>query len=92
MKSGYRLILLAGTALLPTGVTAQALPDAIPAAVDTPYPGTITLDVDATNVGQGLFTIRETIPVKSGPLVLLYPEWKPGNHAPSGQIKKISPG
>jgi hypothetical protein len=36
MKSGYRLVLLAGTALLPTGVTAQALPDAIPAAVDTP--------------------------------------------------------
>jgi predicted metalloprotease with PDZ domain len=89
MKSGY-FALLAGTAFLSTGVSAQTLPDAIPAAVDRPYPGTIMLDVDATNVGQGLFTIRETIPVRSGPLVLLYPEWKPGNHAPSGQIKNVA--
>jgi predicted metalloprotease with PDZ domain len=96
MKSGQLLALLAGTALLPMAAAAQGLPvaahlpDAIPAAADTPWPGTITLDVDATNVAQGLFTVRETIPVTSGPLVLLYPEWKPGNHAPAGQIKNVA--
>jgi len=96
MKSAHLLALLAGSACLSTAVAAQdlpvaaPLPNAIPAAADTPYPGTIALDVDASNVAQGLFTVRETIPVKSGPLVLLYPEWKPGNHAPSGQIKNVA--
>ena len=97
MKPGPVLALLSGTGLLSLAAAEHALPaaavlpDSIPAAADTPYPGTITLDVDATDVAQGLFTVRETIPVKSGPLVLLYPEWKPGNHAPSGQIKN-APG
>lgn len=90
MKPVIVLALLSGTALLSAGAAAQSLTSAIPAAVDTPWPGTITLDVDATNVAQGLFTVRETIPVKSGPLVLLYPQWKPGNHAPSGQIKNVA--
>lgn len=71
--------------------TAQPLPDTIPAAVDRPYAGTITLDVDASNVAQGIFTVRETIPVSAaGPLTLLYPQWKPGNHAPSGQVKRLA--
>ena len=90
MKSGILLTLLTGSALLSAGAAAQGLPGAIPPAADTPWPGTITLDVDVTNVAQGLFTVRETIPVKGGPLVLLYPEWKPGNHAPSGQIKNVA--
>jgi predicted metalloprotease with PDZ domain len=63
----------------------------IPDPVDQPYPGTITLDVDATDVTRGIFRVVETIPVaKPGPMVLLFPQWLPGAHAPRGQIEKLA--
>lgn len=63
----------------------------IPAARDVPYPGTISLTVDATDVARGIFRVRETIPVAaSGPLHLLYPQWLPGNHAPRGPIDDVA--
>ena len=82
-------------AQVPSGnsAPAAALPfvDDIPAAQDTPYPGTIKLAVDATNNQQGIFQVKETIPVaKAGPMVLLYPKWLPGNHAPRGEIEKLA--
>ncbi|HEX3915132.1 MAG TPA: hypothetical protein VHW71_16655 [Steroidobacteraceae bacterium] len=46
------------------------------------YPGIIELHVDATNVGQKIFKVRERIPVKPGPITLLYPQWLLGGHAP----------
>jgi len=65
--------------------------DRIPAARDIPYPGVIELAVDASDVRQGIFRIRQRIPVAvAGDLVLLYPKWLPGNHAPSGQINKVA--
>ncbi|MFL6591881.1 MAG: M61 family metallopeptidase [Luteimonas sp.] len=61
------------------------------APVDTPYaPGTITLAVDATDLSQRIFKVRETIPVAAGELTLLYPKWLPGNHSPSGPIDKLA--
>ncbi|MGR6329089.1 M61 family metallopeptidase [Sphingomonas sp. XXL09] len=81
-------------AQVPAGNTApQAVPfiDTIPDAVDTPYPGVIKLDVDATDTERGIFRVKETIPVaKSGPVALLYPKWLPGNHAPRGEIEKLA--
>lgn len=81
-------------AQVPTGNTApQPVPfvDTIPVAVDAPYPGTIKLDVDATDTERGIFRVKETIPVtKSGPMALLYPKWLPGNHAPRGEIEKLA--
>lgn len=63
----------------------------IPVAQDVDYPGTIQLDIDATNTQQGIFRIKETIPVvKSGPMVLLYPKWLPGHHGPRGEIEKLA--
>ena len=59
------------------------LPPPIVAPADTPYPGTLTLMVDATNINDRIFNVHETIPVKAGKLVLLYPEWLPGTHSPS---------
>ncbi len=71
-----------------------ALPvnNASPTPRDIPYPGgTIRLEVDATDTTQRIFRVKEHIPVaSSGPLTLLLPEWLPGNHAPRGQIEKIS--
>ena len=82
------------TAQQPAGNSApQPLPftTTIPAPVDQPYPGTIALNVDATDVARGIFRVTETIPiVKAGPMVLLYPAWLPGNHAARGQIEKLA--
>ncbi|MGA9795101.1 MAG: hypothetical protein WBQ17_06140 [Rhizomicrobium sp.] len=73
------------------GPTPYPMPPPIPAPQDIPYPGTIDLSVDATDTMRGIFHIHETIPVsQSGDLVLLYPEWLPGNHSPSGPIDKVA--
>ena len=64
--------------------------DTIPAAADTPYPGTMTIDIDATDVTRGIFSIRQTIPVaKTGDFVLLFPKWVPGGHTPRNEIEKM---
>lgn len=60
---------------------------ALPAPQDVAYPGTLTLEVDATDLDRRIFNIRQRIPVaKAGPLTLVYSEWIPGNHAPRGPI------
>ncbi|WP_342250680.1 M61 family metallopeptidase [Sphingomonas sp. OTU376] len=65
-------------------------PNTIPDARDVAYPGTLTLDIDATDITRGIFNVKETIPVaKSGHMVLLYPKWIPGKHGPRGEIEKV---
>jgi predicted metalloprotease with PDZ domain len=47
--------------------------------------------VDATDIERHIFRIQETIPVRAGEsMVLLYPQWTPGNHAPSGRVDKLA--
>jgi predicted metalloprotease with PDZ domain len=62
----------------------------VPLPADTDYPGTITVAVDASDLAQRIFKVRETIPVQAGALTLLYPQWLPGNHADSGPIDKLA--
>lgn len=63
----------------------------IPAPIAASYAGTIAVDIDARDVGRGIVSFRQTIPVaKPGTLTLLYPEWLPGNHAPRGPIDKLA--
>ena len=58
---------------------------------DVPYPGAITLSVDATDVARGIFRVSETIPVaRPGRLTLLFPKWVPGNHAPTARIERLA--
>lgn len=60
----------------------------ISAPRDVPYPGHMVVAVDSTNIAQGIFEVHETIPVvKGAPVTLLYPEWRPGNHSPSGRSR-----
>lgn len=62
----------------------------IPAPQDIPYPGVMTLKVDASDTKRGIFAVEQTIPVaNAGAVTLLFPAWLPGNHAPRGQIEKI---
>ena len=94
----FASLLLASTAavaqLTPAGNSRpQPVPiqNTIPAPEDVDYPGTMTLDVDASDTSQGIFRVKQTIPVdKAGPMVLLYPKWLPGNHSPTGQLDKLA--
>ncbi|MBE1162236.1 M61 family metallopeptidase [Dyella acidiphila] len=86
-----QLALAVGLALAAGGAMAQQLgADSVPPPQDTPYPGTITLHVDANDTAQGIFRVRETIPVKPGALTLLYPQWIPGDHSPTGPINMLA--
>jgi predicted metalloprotease with PDZ domain len=49
----------------------------------------IRLQVDATDAPRRLFHVRMTMPAKPGPMTLLYPEWIPGEHSPSGPITDL---
>ena len=58
---------------------------------DRPYPGLITLNVDAADLDHHVLHVVESVPVEGpGELVFLYPKWLPGNHAPSGPINALS--
>ncbi|WP_421931408.1 M61 family metallopeptidase [Phenylobacterium sp.] len=86
------LLLSSGAALAQSaGPQPVPLPAPIPAPQDRPYPGLITLSVDATDLDRRIFRVKETIPVaQPGPMTLLYPSWIPGNHAPRGPIDKLA--
>ena len=61
------------------------------AAPTCPIPARCRIDVDATDTVQGIFRVKETIPVaKAGPMTLLYPKWLPGAHSPRGEIEKLA--
>src|ERR1700738_4121694 len=49
----------------------------------------ILLYVDATDIARGLFHSELAIPVRPGPLTLVYPKWIPGYHAPVGPLNNI---
>jgi predicted metalloprotease with PDZ domain len=67
------------------------MPPPVPAAQALPYPGVLTLNVDATDVTRHIFRVKETIPVaRPGRLTLSLPKWIPGEHAPSGPIAQLS--
>ena len=66
------------------------LPPPVVAPEDTPYPGTISLLVDLTNVNDRVLNVRETIPVKPGEITLLYPQWLPGTHSPSNPVVNLA--
>jgi predicted metalloprotease with PDZ domain len=70
---------------------AYAKPTRVPVARDVPFPGTVQLTVDASDVTRGIFRIHERVPVTTaGDLVLLYPKWVPGGHSPRGDIKNVT--
>ena len=75
-------------ALAPAAAPIAAAP--LPPVANTPYPGTLTLQVDASDLDRRIFRVKETIPAKPGPLTLLYPHWLPGTHAPTGNINQLA--
>jgi predicted metalloprotease with PDZ domain len=85
-----------GLALMSAMGVANAAPD-VPnsdargvAISEAAFPGTILLDVDATDLGQRVFKVRQTVPVRGGLQRFHYPAWLPGSHSPTGQIEKLA--
>ena len=69
----------------------QPMSHEVPPPQNVPYAaGTLKIDVDATDVAHRIFRVREQIPAAAGPLTLLYPQWLPGNHSPTGPIDKLA--
>jgi predicted metalloprotease with PDZ domain len=68
------------------------MPPPIAAPVDQPYAGPVQLHVDLTNVRDRVEHVTEEIPVppRSKELVLLYPQWIPGTHSPTGPISRLA--
>jgi predicted metalloprotease with PDZ domain len=86
-----RLSLAVSMALATGAADAQELRrDQVPPPQDTPYSGTIAIHVDASDTVQGTFRVHETIPVAAGAMTLLYPQWIPGDHSPSGPIAMLA--
>ena len=59
-------------------------------AASAPYPGTITLAVDLRDTAHKVFRVQEFIPAAPGSMDLLYPQWTPGEHGPTGPIEGVS--
>ncbi|MBW4038908.1 MAG: M61 family metallopeptidase [Acidobacteria bacterium] len=68
------------------------LPLPIIAPADKPYVGPITLSVDLSNNVDRVERVHEEIPVEPGAkeMILLYPQWIPGEHAPTGPISTLA--
>jgi predicted metalloprotease with PDZ domain len=68
------------------------MPSPIATPVDKPYPGPVQLSVDINDLTDRVWKVHEEIPVVSGAkeMVLLYPQWLPGEHAPGGPIASVA--
>nr|WP_250627670.1 hypothetical protein [Pinirhizobacter soli] len=76
-------------ALVGLGATTASHADVAPPQ-DTAFNGTIKVVVDATDLDRRIFRVKETIPAQPGPMTVLFPEWLPGHHSPSGPIDQFA--
>jgi predicted metalloprotease with PDZ domain len=91
MRRVLPVLLLAGAPAWAAPPVPVPLPPSIPAPQDRPFPGALTLMVDATNVDQHIMRIDETVPVPAGQdVILLFPKWRPGNHGPTGPLASLA--
>ena len=88
LNQGFVLLALALTAT--TAAFAAGSSPAIPAATAQHYPGVIMLDIDATDLDHKIMAVHESLPVRAGHLVLLYPQWIPGAHSPIGNVSMLT--
>ncbi|MGH8231710.1 MAG: M61 family metallopeptidase [Steroidobacteraceae bacterium] len=58
--------------------------------LDRPYPGEISLQVDASDFERRIVRVHEHVSGIGTDSVLLYPKWLPGTHAPEGTIDRFA--
>ena len=66
------------------------MPPPLPTPRDEAYPGTLKLAVDVSDIARRIYKVHEDIPVKAGDVVLTYPRWLPGTHAPEGTMDRFA--
>src|SRR5258708_5276223 len=69
---------------------ASSIPSAAKASVQRSTLPPITISLDAREVSRKILHARLTIPVKPGPLTLVYPKWIPGERGPTGPITDLA--
>lgn len=68
----------------------------IPAPRDITMPGEMRVSVDTDRYKQGILSVRQVMPItpasmaKNGEMVMFFPNWLPGNHAPRGEMDKVA--
>jgi len=94
-RSATRRQVLAATALcaatlwgMPAPLQAQTRAGALLSA--TPRAGVMSLQVDATDIERKIIRVRQTLPVRPGPMALHYPQWLPGTHSPSQNLQRLA--
>jgi len=65
------------------------LPVMAAAALARAQQGVIHVNVDASDAPRRLIHVQLAIPAAAGPMTLLYPQWIPGEHAPTGPIADL---
>ncbi len=82
--------LFSSVALASDGPQPATMQIALPVAADIAYPGTVTVAVDATDTSRRIVSVHETMPVTQAEMILRYPKWLPGTHAPEGPIDRLA--
>ena len=98
IHAGPTALLLAVLLAVPaTAAVTRSAPQPLPfvntiaAARDIAFPGTMTLNIDASDVTRGIWRVEQRIPVPAaGAMTLMFPKWLPGNHSPRGEISKLA--
>ncbi len=49
----------------------------------------LRLQVDASDAPRRLFHVRMSLDAKPGPMTLMYPQWIPGEHGPTGPVVNL---
>jgi predicted metalloprotease with PDZ domain len=87
----HNRLLVAGLATGAVGIASLIARAEVPPPQAQDYgAGVLKISVDATDVAHRIFNVHERVPAAAGPLTLLYPQWIPGTHAPSGPIDKLA--
>ena len=84
---------LSGAALTSSAMAQEQSPAPPPVALpqNIPYPGTMQVTVDATDLDHKVFSVHQVVPVaKAGDLVMMLPKWLPGHHSPGTDIGKLA--
>ena len=63
---------------------------ALAAAAGAAAPDAASIEVDAREAPRGIFRSHLRLPVRPGPLTLVYPKWIPGRHSPDGPITSLA--
>ncbi len=90
---GLRRFISGAAAVVLIGVAAPMRALAGAPALDTPLAtagNPMTVVLDERTAPRGFALTHVTVPVRPGPFTLVYPQWIPGEHGPTGPLHDIS--